>query len=156
MYSFARSPTPSGPVFSKARGLRPQSLSWGTRLSRAPTPPPLPPLCQGRGLSGARAPLSLLPIDLCIPERASRVQSAGRKRHAVGGGLLVAPAALCGSPVLTQGKAGGPVEPAMLSRDEHISALTPIAPIWFLAPLADIASKVGQGLHAPQGEARFV
>ena len=48
------------------------------------------------------------------------------------------------------------MEPAMLSRDEHISALTPIAPIWFLAPLADIASKGGQGLHAPKGEARFV
>jgi len=44
----------------------------------------------------------------------------------------------------------------MLFRNYNISVLTPIAQIWFLAPLADIASKVCQGLPFPKGYARFV
>jgi len=53
----------------------------------------------------AFAPL-LLPISLRIPEEASRVQQEGLKRNALDGVLLAAPSALCGSPVLTQGKSG--------------------------------------------------
>jgi len=33
----------------------------------------------------------------------------------------------------------------MLSRDEHIAVHTPIAQIWFLAPLADISSRYVRG-----------
>ena len=56
----------------------------------------------------AFAPL-LLPISLGIPEEASRVQQIGLQRDVVGGVFLYAPSALCGSPVLTQGRSGLPV-----------------------------------------------
>src|SRR5215510_13641718 len=50
--------------------------------------------------------LPLLPISLHIPEEASRVPQEGLQQHALGGVLLAAPSALCGSPVLTQGRSG--------------------------------------------------
>ena len=53
----------------------------------------------------AFAPL-LLPISLRIPEEASRVQQEGLQRNALGGVLLAAPSALCGSPVFPQGRSG--------------------------------------------------
>ena len=53
----------------------------------------------------------LLPTRLDIPHEVSRVQCRRRKRHGVGGVLLAAPSALCGSPVHLQGQAGSPVGP---------------------------------------------
>jgi hypothetical protein len=58
---------------------------------------------QGLGAFGAGLPC-LLPTLLIIPFRLSRVQSGGLKQDDVGGVLLAAPSALCGSPVLAQGK----------------------------------------------------
>src|SRR5712691_6811248 len=57
---------------------------------------------QGLGAFGPGLP-SLLPTLLAIPCRLSRVQNGGLKQDAVGGVLLAAPSALCGSPVPAQG-----------------------------------------------------
>jgi len=57
---------------------------------------------QGLGVFGAGLPC-LLPTLLVIPVRLSRVQHGGLKQDAVGGVLLAAPSALCGSPVPAQG-----------------------------------------------------
>ncbi len=51
---------------------------------------------QGLGAFGPGLP-SLLPTRLAIPFRLSRVQNGGLKQDAVGGVLLAAPSALCGS-----------------------------------------------------------
>jgi len=205
VYSLARSPTTSGPVFSKARGLRHPSLSWCTRLywvgsgrvtvwhvspippldpyvrlsphtahergtftghfhfanstERSPwsacafvdylctvaPPSPLGPspsvlvlvypaflgsdyyapfdCLQGLGAFGAGLPC-LLPTLLAIPVRLSRVQRGGLQQDAVGGVLLAAPSALCGSPVPAQGKQ---VRLCLLPhgrRNIHVSDLT--------------------------------
>jgi hypothetical protein len=48
----------------------------------------------------------LLPTRLDIPQGVSRVQHGGLKRNDVGGVLLAAPSALCGSPVGIQGRSG--------------------------------------------------
>jgi len=58
---------------------------------------------QGLGDFGPGLP-SLLPTLLAIPFRLSRVQPGGLKQDDVGGVLLAAPSALCGSPVPAQGK----------------------------------------------------
>src|SRR5229473_1247001 len=58
---------------------------------------------QGLGDFGTGLPC-LLPTLLAIPCRLSRVQNGGLKQDAVGGVLLAAPSALCGSPVPAQGK----------------------------------------------------
>src|SRR2546422_9502045 len=58
---------------------------------------------QGLGAFGPGLPY-LLPTLLAIPFRLSRVQLGGLKQDDVGGVLLAAPSALCGSPVPAQGK----------------------------------------------------
>ena len=58
---------------------------------------------QAFGAFGTGLPC-LLPTLLHIPCRLSRVQNGGLKQDDVGGVLLAAPSALCGSPVLAQGK----------------------------------------------------
>jgi len=57
---------------------------------------------QGLGDFGTGLPC-LLPTLLAIPFRLSRVQNGGLKQDDVGGVLLAAPSALCGSPVPAQG-----------------------------------------------------
>jgi hypothetical protein len=61
---------------------------------------------QGLGAFGAGLPC-LLPTLLTIPFRLSRVHHGGLKQDDVGGVLLAAPSALCGSPVPAQGKQVG-------------------------------------------------
>lgn len=107
-------------------------------------------------LSGWRWPPSLLPIDLGTPGEASRVQHVGLKRNAVGGVFLLAPSALCGSPTLTWCRTGLTMLPCAVAGSAIASAHTPTRAPWFLAPLADISSKVCQGLHSPKGYARFL
>ena len=51
----------------------------------------------------------LLSTLLHIPSRLSRVPQEGLKQNALGGVFLGAPSALCGSPMLTQGRSGVPV-----------------------------------------------
>ena len=58
---------------------------------------------QGLGAFGTGLPY-LLPTLLDIPCRLSRVQNGGLKQDDVGGVLLAAPSALCGSPVPAQGR----------------------------------------------------
>src|SRR5215831_12958698 len=58
---------------------------------------------QGLGAFGAGLPC-LLPTLLTIPFRLSRVHHGGLKQDDVGGVLLAAPSALCGSPVPAQGR----------------------------------------------------
>src|SRR5215471_1860241 len=57
---------------------------------------------QGFEVFGPGLP-SLLPTLLAIPVRLSRVHHGGLQQDAVGGVLLAAPSALCGSPVPAQG-----------------------------------------------------
>jgi hypothetical protein len=59
--------------------------------------------CLGLGAFGPGLP-SLLPTLLFIPGRLSRVHPGGLKQDDLGGVLLAAPSALCGSPVPAQGK----------------------------------------------------
>ena len=54
----------------------------------------------------------------------SRVQQVRLQRHAVGGALLVAPSALCGSPVLAQGKTGLPGLPSAMGAIQSLSVHT--------------------------------
>src|SRR6267142_4123647 len=89
-------------LFSKARGLRLQSSSWCTRLSRAPTTTPHPSLPAALGFRWGLP--YLLSTPLRIRQEASRVHNEGLKRNAVGGVLLNAPSPLWGSPVFLQGK----------------------------------------------------
>ena len=58
---------------------------------------------QGLGDFGTGLPC-LLPTLLAIPCRLSRVQNGGLKQDDVGGVLLAAPSALCGSPVKGRGR----------------------------------------------------
>ena len=88
-------------LFSQARGLRLQSSSWCARLSRAQTTMPHPTLPEGLGVSlGSPLPTS---TRLHIPHRslpcsAWKTQTE-RDRWRV---PLLAPSALCGSPVFGQ------------------------------------------------------
>src|SRR5262249_60531940 len=68
------------------------------------------------GAFGAGLPC-LLPTLLIIPVRLSRVQRGGLQQDAVGGVLLAAPSALCGSPVPAQGKPGVSVPPSTWRRE---------------------------------------
>ena len=92
---------PFGPLFSPARGRRRQASSGCARLSRAPTPLPPPTLHEGRGVAvGAPLPTAHAPA----PPARSLPCSIGktrpeRWRWRVS---LLAPSALCGSPVFTQ------------------------------------------------------
>ena len=98
------------PVFLKARGLRLGGFFYSSspRVDGFPVLRLLRPFrhfLRSSAFQRAFAPL-LLPISLRIPEEASRVQQEGLKRNALGGVFLAAPSALCGSPVLTQGRSG--------------------------------------------------
>ena len=89
-------------LFSKARGLRHQSSSWCTQLSWAQTIMPHPTPQEGIGISyGFRFPTSTC---LGILPEVSRVHTVGLKRDDVGGVLLDAPSALCGSLDCLQGR----------------------------------------------------
>ena len=88
--------------FPKARGLRLQSTSWRTRLSRALTTIPLPTPQRGIGFSfGSRLPTS---TSLFILLGVSRVLTVRLIRDDVGGVFLLAPSALCGSRECSQGR----------------------------------------------------
>ena len=103
------------PVFPKARDLCLQFLSWCTRLSRAQTTTSLPPLllhlCSrlGHRPFGERSPLSYFPSTFASLEELPVSAQMRLKRDTLGGVFLGAPSALCGSPMLTQGKSGLPV-----------------------------------------------
>ena len=97
----ARSLGTSGPVFPQARGLRPQSSSWCTWLSHAPTPMPHPTPVRPSGLSlGSRFPTLHFPSH---SSQISRVHKEGLRQNAVDGVLLNAPSPLWGSPIFLQG-----------------------------------------------------
>src|SRR6516225_5884283 len=68
----------------------------------------------------------------------------GLKRNALGGVFLVSPSALCGSPVLTQGKSGLPVPPNDAALVHHFGSYSQASHLVSVLP-ADIASKVCQG-----------
>jgi len=90
-----------GPIFPKARGLRPQSSSWCAQLSWAPTPMPHPTPVRPSGVSlGSRFPTLHFPSHA---SQVSRVHHEGLKQNAVGGVLLNAPSPLWGSPIFLQG-----------------------------------------------------
>jgi hypothetical protein len=89
------------PLFSQARGLRPPSSSWCAQLACAQTPRPPPTLRQGVGVSlGAPWPTGHSPAPplRSLPCAAWQTQTA-RARWRV---ALLAPSALCGSPVCGQ------------------------------------------------------
>jgi hypothetical protein len=95
------------PLFSQARGLRPQSSSWCAQLAWAQTPRPPPTLRQGVGVSlGAPWPPGHSPAPPLrrLPGSAWQPQTA-RARGRV---ALLAPSALGGSPVC--GQRGAPVD----------------------------------------------
>ena len=72
------------------------------------------------------------------------------KRDDLGGVFLAAPSALCGFPVLTQGSSGLPVLPCIRAHAILLSsALTSASTIAVSALLADISSKVCQGVRFP-------
>ena len=79
----------------------------------------------------------------------------GLKRNALGGVFLGAPSALCGSPVLTQGKSGLPVPPNDAALVHHFGSYSQASHLVSVLP-ADIASKVCQGGLSPKGYARFL
>jgi len=89
-------------VLPQARGLRLQSSSWCAWLSHAPTTMPHPTPQEGIGISyGSRLPTSTC---LGILPEVSRVHTVGLKRDDLGGVLLDAPSALCGSLDCLQGR----------------------------------------------------
>src|SRR5262245_17755774 len=70
----ARSLGTFGPIFPKARGLRPQSASWRAQLSWAPTTMPHPTPVRPSGLSlGSRLP------TLHCPSHASQISRVHNK-----------------------------------------------------------------------------
>ena len=143
----ARSLGTFGPVFPQARGLRLQSSSWCTRLSRAPTIMPLPTSQEGIGFSsGSRLPTStILPILPGI----SRVPIVGLNQDDVGGVFLGAPSALCGSRDCSQGRIRFTCD-ALLARSLFArSGPHPSRTTRSFGSLADISGKVCQGLHYP-------
>jgi hypothetical protein len=91
----------------------------------------------------------LLSTPLRIRQEASRVHSIGLRRDGLGGVLLGAPSALCGSPVVTEGTQ---VDLCHLRRDLYTipprSCLPPSAGR-LQARLADLSGKVGQGVGFP-------
>jgi hypothetical protein len=96
---------------------------------------------EGLGDFGPGLPC-LLPTLLPIPFRLSRVPPGGLKQDDVGGVLLAAPSALCGSPVPAQGKQ---VHLCLLPHGDgnfHVSDLTSQTSIGFRACLAGIIGKV--------------
>jgi hypothetical protein len=92
---------------------------------------------------------SLLSTLLRIPDRLSRVRHGGLRRHAVGGGLLTAPSALCGFLVVTRGRAGCPVFSLAMPKECSATLRTTTHRWWSLVPRADSSSKVCQGWHSP-------
>jgi hypothetical protein len=105
---------------------------------------------EGLGDFGTGLPC-LLPTLLHIPFRLSRVPPGGLKHDEVGGVLLAAPSALCGSPVPAQGKQ---VHLCLLPHGDgnfHVSDLTSQTNIEFRACLAGIIGKVCQGVRSPKG-----
>ena len=106
----------SSQVIKDLHGLDPSSLtgavisrerlaaSWCTWLSHAPTTMPHPTAC--RALEFRWGLPYLLSTLLHIPDRLSRVRHGGLRRNTVGGVLLTAPSALCGSLVVTRGRSG--------------------------------------------------
>jgi hypothetical protein len=84
------------------KGLRLQSSSWCTRLSRAQTTMPNLTPVRTSGVSlGSRLPTLHFPSH---SSQGSRVHNEGLKRNAVGGVLLNAPSPLWGSPIFLQGR----------------------------------------------------
>ena len=136
-----------GPVFPQARGLRLQSSSWCTRLSRAPTTMPLPTSQEGVGFSyGSRLPTSTL---LSILPGISRVPTIGLNQDDLGGVFLGAPSALCGSRDCSQGSIRLTCD-ALLARSLCArSGPHPSRTTRSVGSLADISGKVCQGLHYP-------
>ena len=142
----ARSLGTFGPVFPQARGLRLQSSSWCTRLSRAPTTMPLPTSQEGFGFSyGSRLPTSTIHILPGI----SRVPTIGLNQDDLGGVFLGAPSALCGSQDCSQGSIRFTCD-ALLARSLFArSGSNPSRTTRSFGSLADISGKVCQGLHSP-------
>jgi hypothetical protein len=97
----------------------------------------------------------LLSTLLAIPGRLSRVRHEGLKRNAVGGVFLTAPSALCGFLVVTRGRSGLPVLSVAMYAKYLATIHTTTDRLWVLVPRADISSKICQGWHAPEGDARF-
>src|SRR5262249_37271540 len=88
----------------------------------------------------------LLPPLLHIHYGLSRVKQVRLQRHAVGGALLVAPSALCGSPVLAQGKTGLPVLPSAMDAMQSLSVHTAAVTGGFWLPLLTSPAKYVRGL----------
>jgi hypothetical protein len=88
-------------LFSQARGLRRQSSSWCARLSRAQTTLPHPTLHEGLGVSlGSPFPTSHSPShpSRSLPCSTWKTQTECCRWRV----CLLAPSALCGSPVFAQ------------------------------------------------------
>jgi hypothetical protein len=88
-------------LFSQARGLRRQSSSWCARLSRAQTTMPHPTLHEGLGVSlGSPLPTSHSPShpSRSLPCSTWKTQTECCRWRV----CLLAPSALCGSPVFAQ------------------------------------------------------
>ena len=96
-------------------------------------------------------PLPYFPSALAFLEKLPVFEHMGLKRGTLGGVFLCAPSALCGFPVLTQGKSGLPVSSLAVSGGWTASIRTPVQILRFLVPLADISSKVCQGKRFPVG-----
>jgi hypothetical protein len=97
----ARSPGTFVSLFSQARGLRRQSASGCARLSRAQTPMPHPTLHEGLGVAlGSPLPTAHAPShpSRSLPWSTWKTQTACCRWRV----YLLAPAALCGSPVFAQ------------------------------------------------------
>ena len=84
-------------LFSKARGLRPQSSSWCTWLSHVQTTTPHPPPPRDLGIASGVSPC-LLSTCLGIPREVSRVQHRRLKRNETGGVFLSWPLPLSAAP----------------------------------------------------------
>ena len=125
----ARSLGTFGPIFPKARGLRPQSSSWCTWLSHAPTTMPLPTLPEGLGVSlGSPLPTSHSPWShpLFVAPQTEHGVETGLPMHS------------------STGPTGSPgVELTSVRLTVSVS-------------LADMLGKVCQGHSSPKDDMRFM